>query len=273
MAKKKSEKLSDKEVAERVALAKHDMAVINKEIALKPFTMNQPYNLNLKGEQMQWLLKQDVMSNFAKGCILMEVKERENAQTFAHFREEVCGGMGQRIAETYMLFSKKCVELKNITAFGEKNWSKVITLLHGTTEEQLKEIEEKGIDGKSLDEFDGMSVRDFKRLLKTYKHDTDKVIKAETHTLKVERDSLVKENTKLKAQVESVTSPKAMLDVIANLDKIFMEFERKIQVVFCPALHDDLQTQAKIINRVDDMKSRIMQLGDRLDSFIGEELG
>jgi hypothetical protein len=197
--KKKSEELTEREIEARAALAARDTAVMQKEWALAPYNLGKLYDLGLRVQQAKWLLKQEVGIRFALGCILMEIKEHENLQTFAKILGEEFGGMAQRTAYNYMLFAKKCVDLPKLKSFAEDNWSKALVLMHSCTEDELKELEDKGLDGRVLDDMDGMSVRQLKAALRKHKHETDKIVRAETHALKVEKDALIKENEQLRA--------------------------------------------------------------------------
>lgn len=198
---KTHEVVTDEMTKERLALARRDIDIFTLEKTLEPYA-SEPYDIKMREKQMQWLLRQDVMSNFAKGCILLEVKERESFQTFGNFLEEACGGMRKSTAYNFMLFAKKCLELKKVKEFGEKNWSKMIALMDSCTDEELKEVEKNGIKGKALSEFDGYSVRDFKRELGKYKGDFDKTLKEETRNIALELDTTLKENKMLKAQLK-----------------------------------------------------------------------
>lgn len=273
MVDKKKEPRTDAQQKTDTALQKADFERQEKEWALAPYTANLGnYDRGIRVQQMQWLLQQDVMSHFAKGCILMEIKEREDAKTFSQILSEEFGGMSLRSAQHYMLYAKKCVDLKKIKEFGVKNWSKMITLMHSTTDEQLKEIEDKGINGKVLDEFDGLSVRDFKKLLKKYKTDTEKVVKAETHDLKVERDSLVKELDRLKAfdpenndvawsvpKMEAISKLHDELDTALRL----FAFDKRILA------HPELQAKVEGIQR--EIEARFKLFTDNWDAQVDEE--
>ncbi|MBI3755754.1 MAG: hypothetical protein HY265_06310 [Deltaproteobacteria bacterium] len=224
--KKKSESFAakpEKEQLAALALARQDVERIQKECALEPYAANLgKYDLNTRIQQGKWLLKQQAGIHFALGCVLMEIKERESLQSLAKILSDDFGGISQRHAYNLITFAKKCVDLKKIKEFAEDNWSKVIAMLNGNTEEQLKEIEEKGLHGKALDEFDGMSVRQFKQQLRKYKGDTEKVVRAETHTLKVQLEKTLKELDEAKAQL-----PQA--EDIAWQLKQFEEVEKKAQ--------------------------------------------
>jgi len=177
----------------------------------------------------------------------MEIKERENLQTFANTLTVNFGGMSQRDAYYHMAFAKKCVDLRKIKEFGEKNWSKTLALLHSTTDEQLKEIEEKGINGKVLDEYDGMSVRDFKKLLKKYKDDASKVIKEEVKNIETEKKLLIKEVDRLKAFDPEGKDASWSVEQMQVIDKMTDELDTALRkFVKDPRILDHPELQAKI---------------------------
>lgn len=170
-------------------------------MALEPYAMGQPYDLNQRVQQMKWLLKQDMMSHFAKGCILMEIMERETVQTFALTLTKEFGGMSRRSAFHYMTFTKKCIELPKLKTFAEENWSKALALFEGCTDEQLKEIEENGLDGKALDQYDGMSVREFKQRIAELTEENTKAEAKGRSGAKTEIKMLKDEVSRLREQI------------------------------------------------------------------------
>ncbi|NTU43275.1 MAG: hypothetical protein HGA78_09570 [Nitrospirales bacterium] len=135
------------------------------EEALAPYGMNQAYSLDLRVQQGKWLLRQEVGIRFALGCVLLEINARENFQTFGKVVSDEFG-LAKSAAYNYMAFAKKCMDLPKLKTFAEENWSKAVALLDSCTDEELKEIEDKGLNGKVLGEYDGLSVREFKQLLK-----------------------------------------------------------------------------------------------------------
>ena len=202
-----------------------------------------PYDLNLRIQQMQWLIKQDTVSHFMKGCILLEIKEHENLQTFAKILTDDFGGMSQRSAYHYMTFSQKCLQLPKIASFAETNWSKAIALYEGCTDEQLKEIEEKGLDGKVLDEYDGMSVREFKTRLTDLKKEQDTVVSKATKALRDENKALREESAKLRK--EQPADPILWLQgYIPEIDRAFEHLGR---------LLDEMAFDLRMINSDEGM--------------------
>lgn len=224
---KKHEEDTVGEQRAKLALARQDTDIFTTDKTLEPYALGQ-YDIKMRSLQMQTLLRQDVTSNFFKGCILLQVKQRENLQMLQTFLEDSCGGMSQRSAYYYMTYAKKCIELKKLKEFGEKNWSKLIALMHSCSDEELKEIEKNGIKGKALSEFDGYSVRDFKRELKKYKEDFEKTVKEEVRGIKLERDQALEENKNLKALV---VDPKTT----EGFDQLFKFVERKTDEIFTAA--------------------------------------
>jgi hypothetical protein len=219
--RKQSDHPTNEEILARRALMMRDLEMKKLEVALEPYGFGDDYNLKAYIEQGKWLLRQEAGIHLGLGCILLEIKHRENSQTFAKIISEDFGGMSQRCADNYMTFAKKCIELKKLQAFGEKNWSKLLALMHGMTDEQLKEIEEKGIDGKALDEFDDMSVRDFKRVIKKLTEKFDDTLAIKTLKLKSERDDLKNERDELKVQLIDPTLPE-------GVDAFFKTIEHKL---------------------------------------------
>ncbi len=189
MPKKKAEHLPAKRKA------------VVDEMALEPYAMGQPYDLSLRINQGRWLLRQEVGIRFALGCILMEIHQREDFQTFGKIISEEFGGMEKSTAYNYMAFAKKCIDLPKLKTFAEDNWSKAITLLNSCTDEQLKEIEDKGLDGKALDAYDGMSVREFKQRIAELSEENTKAEAKGRSGAKTEIKMLKDEVSRLREQI------------------------------------------------------------------------
>lgn len=218
---------TEEEIKANTALRKMDIDIFTTDKTLEPFALGE-YNIKMRSQQMQTLLRQDVTSNFFKGCILLQIKQRENLQTLQTFLEDSCGGMSQRSAYYYMTYAKKCIELKKLKEFGEKNWSKLIALMHSCSDEELKEIEKNGIKGKALSEFDGYSVLDFKRELKKWKTEGEKTVKEETRNISLQLNHALEENKNLKALVVDSKLPE-------GFDTLFKFVERKTDEIFVAA--------------------------------------
>lgn len=263
-----AKEIVDEKMKEKLALAKRDIEIFTLEKTLEPYSSGA-YDIKIREQQMQWLLRQDVMSNFAKGCILLEVKERENLQTFANFIENSCGGMSQRSAYYYMTYAKKCVELKKLKEFGEKNWSKLVALLHSCTDEELKEIEEKGIKGKALSEFDNYSVRDFKLALKKYKDEFDKTLKEETRNITLELNNTLEEIEVLRAQLKQPETDEEFEKAWRVAEKHFDETCRLFRNINLErVVGGDTHFRHKYARRIDTMKNEMESLyGIMLDAI------
>ena len=194
--------------------------------ALEPYGLNQPYDLNLRIQQGKWILKQIAGAGFALGCILLEIRERESLQALAKILAEDFGGMSQRSAYNYMTFAKKCIDLPRLKAFGEDNWSKVIALIDASTDEQLKEIEINGINGKILDEYDGMSVREFKALLNDQKEQLNDADKKADKKYKDQVSALNKENKDLRARIPGENYDEYINKYVPEIEEAFSHVVR-----------------------------------------------
>jgi len=209
----------------------NEINAANRERALQSYADNVPYDKDRVIREGKFFLRHIAAAKFELGKRLLILKEFESVQTFALIVQDEFGGMSRRSVFHYMAFAKKCMDLPKLKAYGEENWSKVLTLLNSCTDEQLKEIEKNGIDGKVLDEYDGFSVREFKTLLKQYKKDAEKAIGKQIAKLEERNNAITIENRILRAQIDRQTpkqigeSIKAVeksintaIDIIANLD-------------------------------------------------------
>jgi hypothetical protein len=161
--------------------------------AIEPYTDNLPYDRERVVAECHFFLRHEAACRYEIGKRLLILNEKEDFQTFRNLIQDEFGGIHKSTAYNYIAFAKKCTELPRVKQFGENNWAKVLALMNGCTDEQLKEIEERGVMGKALDEFDGMSVRDFKRLIIKLKDNFDKTLAVEIHSIKLERDGAIRQ--------------------------------------------------------------------------------
>ena len=249
---------------------------MKKEWALEPYSSNLgEYDLKTRIQQGKWLLKQQAGIHFALGCVLMEIKERENLQSFAKIISNEFGGMSQRNAYNCMTFAKKCVDLKKIKEFAEDNWAKVIALLHGTTEEQLKEIEEKGINGKALDEFDGMSVSQFKKQLMKYKAKAEGMDDKELRRMIKRNEGLEEENKRLKTASKIPELPEEFADYMKEIEHKVTEIIVMARRLNFDEVHKDVPEgpiRAKYYQSVKIMETQFKNIiEDMREHIIGKE--
>lgn len=221
MANRKAPTYTPEEQEMNAALARRDVTVKLVEHALGPYGMAQPYDRSLRIQQVKWLLRQEVEVRFSIGCILLQMREMECA-TFAQILSENFPEISKRTAYHYMLYAKKCMELPGLKAFAEDNWMKALTLLETCTDDELKEIEEKGINGKVLGEYDDMSAREFKQEimeLRKYKDKFDKTLQEKTAEVTKSLNAALKENEKLRALIEPPELPEEFSEVMDDLGK------------------------------------------------------
>lgn len=261
MAKKSDKKNS------KMTLEPHEVIQRRNEINLNYFIPDLPDEESLVIKHVQYYMKQEAVSKYEQGRGLlwlqakMRIREAQaqtdfqalgdseasvrasahleaGVRTFGQLLEEEFGGMPRRTAYDRMAFAKKCFNLPKIKEFGDKNWSKVTALLHGTTDEQLKDVEVNGILGIPLDEFDGLTVKQFKEEIKKLRHDTDKIVKEETKTIEAEKKALICENQHLRSLVSPVNTPEEFKATWDNCIKGLEDVMRKLNHLDFDPVHD-----------------------------------
>jgi hypothetical protein len=147
---------------------------------------------------------QYVRANLEIGQILREHRDLCRAKTAADGRtyenrfDRLVARLGFTIRHAYQLITVACgvAQLPSLTTLANRNWSKALTLIQGTTEEQIAQIA-SGQSDLTLDEIDKMPVRKLKVELRRLETEKDKLIARETAVLRKERDDLVKDVARL----------------------------------------------------------------------------
>ena len=233
-----------------------------------------PYDLNLRIQQMQWLIKQDTVSHFMKGCILLEIKQHENLQTFAKILADDFGGMSQRSAYHYMTFAQKCHDLPKIASFAETNWSKAIALYEGCTDEQLEEIEEHGLDGKVIDAYDGMSVREFKQLVAQQAEDISQAEERGKASAKAKIKSLNEELNELRAQVPNGPDSSWAEKALTQIEGLMIELDNRMShMAFDPRMVDNDNLKAQVEGFYSRSRKRFIEFIDKWEKYCGYKVG
>ncbi|MDA8085207.1 MAG: hypothetical protein M0Z75_00720, partial [Nitrospiraceae bacterium] len=182
------------------------------------------------------------------------------------------GGMHPATAYNYMLFAKKCVDLKKIREFAADNWSKVLALLHSCTEEELKEIEEKGLEGNVIGKYDGKSVREFKKILEKRDRDDQAVIREAEKAHKKEMKHLLEKIERLEPFDPENKSGDWALDQLKVVDDILGEADRALRKFrLDKRLRETPEVMAKISGLIERMRVRVEDLSGDFDAFLGEE--
>jgi hypothetical protein len=171
---------------------------------------------------------QYVRANLELGQILREHRDltRDNGARF----DLLCAGVGLTSRHAYQLITvaSAVAQIPSLETMANANWTKALTLIQGTTDDQIAQIA-SGQGDLALDEIDRMSVRKLKTRLRELTHDSDSLIKRATNALRKERDDLIKERDQALAVIdpswkalekESKTLRRAALEVVESVRRM-----------------------------------------------------
>ncbi|MBF0556282.1 MAG: hypothetical protein HQK96_17335 [Nitrospirae bacterium] len=252
-------------------LASKETDLVTTEEMLTPYGLNQPYDLSLRVQQGKWLLQQEIQVRFPLGCILLEIKEKESHKKFVSILSEEFGGMSERYAYKYMVFTKKCIELPKLRQFAEKNWSKAIALLESCSDDSIKEIEEKGINGKALEEYDGLSVVEFKALIKKLTKKQDK--NPELDQAIMENNQLRQERDALRLRVPNGPDASWASNMLQEIENTFMRLDGYLSsIAFDARIIGDDNLQAQVVGLHARMMDRFYRFEQRWEDYTGQKI-
>ena len=106
---------------------------------------------------------------------------------------------GYRLAKT----AEAVARLPTLKDLADRQYSHALTLIEGTTEEQLTAIAADQLQELPLDEISRMSVRQLRQRLRKLTDQTAKIVAAETRTLRSERDALEEDLAAARAAIGS----------------------------------------------------------------------
>lgn len=253
-------------------LASKSTDVVTTEEILSPYGLNQPYELTVRVQQVKWLLKQVAQTHFPLGCILLELKEKESHEKFVSLLSEEFSGMSERSAYYYMTFAKKCIELPKLRNFAESNWSKAIALLESCSDESLKEIEEKGINGKALEDYDGYTHKEFKSLIEKLKKQVGN--NPELRNIELENNQLRQERDALRLRVPNGPDASWASNMLAEIEASFMRLDSYLtSIAFDARIIGDDNMQAQVVGLHARMMDRFWRFEQRWEDYTGQKIG
>lgn len=180
------------------ALEAHDIELMQRESKTEQLEGVQPYSRELYISEIRFLVSRTVSDIMDAGKRLLVIKEKEGYGNFTKICEEEIG-IPHSTAYRFMNAALKSGKFPQINFKDFSHVGKVYALLEAP-EEELKELEEKGIlAGYGVDELQAMSVKQMRDLIKKLKTETDKVVKEEVKGLEAEKKALIKENERLAA--------------------------------------------------------------------------
>ncbi len=180
------------------ALEAHDIELMQRENRTEQLEGDSPYNKDVYIYECRFLMQKTAQAMIEMGKRLLVIKEKEGRGNFMKICEEEIG-IPYRTASRFMNTALKAGKFPKIQTGQFGQFGSVYALLEAP-EEELKELEEKGIlAGYGVDELQAMSVKEMRDLIKKLKTETDKVVKEEVKGLVAEKKALIKENERLAA--------------------------------------------------------------------------
>jgi hypothetical protein len=133
------------------------------------------------------------------GRILLEHRQlcAENDTRVGALIERI--GLTRSNAYALIRVAGAVAQFPKLRDLADRQFSHVLALLHGTTEEQLEQIASGALPDLTLDDVDKLSVRELKKRVKALTEDSDKRVTRETKVLLKERDELVKARDEIQA--------------------------------------------------------------------------
>lgn len=196
MPKKQEKKAAKKEPKKKAAPAKTQDPEAERNALTVKLEGDLPYDRNIYVNEVRFLMKQTAEAIIEIGKRLLVIKEKEGFGNFMKVVEEEIG-IPHRTATRFMNTAIKAEKFPVIQALATvSKVNKVYTLLEAP-EEDLKELEKKGVlAGKDMDELQRMSVKDMRELVKELRSGLNKATQKEM-------DELQKKNATMKQELDN----------------------------------------------------------------------
>ena len=253
------------------ALKAHDIELMQRENRTEQLEGDSPYNKDVYVFECRFLMQRTAEAIIEIGKRLLVLKEKEGHGDFTKIVEEEIG-IPYTSANRFMNVAIKTGKFPKIDFSQFGRISNVYSLLEAP-EEELKELEEKGIlAGYGVDELQAMSVKKMRDLIKKLKTETDKVVKEEVKGLEAEKKALIKENERLAAfdpegrdigwSEEQIKTVKLSLNGFNDTARRFVFDDRILE-------HPELQV--KIEGIMAEAEASLNLLKENWENFVSED--
>lgn len=260
---------TDKKV--ETALTAHDAELLSREVNTSLLEGDIPYNKETYVLRIKLSFKRTVEEMLFAGKWLLVMKEREGHGNFIGIVEDEIG-VPYKTAQRCMNAALKAGKFPGIEFAKMDKLSNLYTLLEAP-DEDLAELEEKGIlAGRTIDELDGMSVKNLKDEIRRLKGDINKVVKEEVKGLAAERKALLNEVKRL-----SVNDPEGkdldwsekQAEEIRAATQAYTDAIRRF--VFDERILDHPELQVKVEGILAEAKASLRLLDENWENFVTED--
>ena len=205
------------------------------------------------------------------GKRLLVLKEKEGHGDFTKIVEEEIG-LPIRTASRFMNTAMKAGKFPKID-FGQfGRFGNVYALLEAP-EEELKELEEKGIlAGYGVNELKAMSVKEMRNLIKKLETETNKIVKEEVKGLEAEKKALIKENERLASfdpEGRDINWSEDQMEAVKSSLGVFNDTSRRF--VFDDRMLEHPELQVKIEGILAEAEASLDLLKENWENFVSED--
>lgn len=150
-------------------------------------------------EEVKCLMVTHARTYIEIGRRLIEIREKTQPGEWLR----ILAGLGfqQRAAYDYMAVASKIEGMPRLKDLAENSFSKVLTLIQSTTEEDLAAIA-NGQGELKLDDIESMSVRKLKDALRKRTLEVDAIVAEETKTLRAETEAAIRRAETAEAELK-----------------------------------------------------------------------
>lgn len=253
------------------ALEAHDIELMQRENRTEQLEGDSPYNKDVYIYECRFLMQKTAEAMIEMGKRLLVLKEKEGHGDFTKIVEEEIG-LPIRTASRFMNTAMKAGKFPKID-FGQfGRFGNVYALLEAP-EEELKELEEKGIlAGYGVDQLKAMSVKEMRVLIKKLETETDKVVKEEVKGLETEKKALIKENQRLAAfdpEGRNIDWSEEQMKAVKSSLGGFNDTARRF--VFDDRILEHPELQIKVEGLLAEAEASLNLLKENWQNFVSED--
>jgi hypothetical protein len=166
-----------------------------------------------------------IRANLEMGALLREHRElclsrqaadgRSDANRFDLLVERL--GFGIRQAYRLITVASGVAAMPSLRNLAEANWTKALALIEGSSDEQIAQIS-SGQGDLTLDEIDGLSVRQLKTRLRQSELEVGKIVAAETKKLRSDLEAVTEDLTLARSALDAdVAATRKTVDAVRAL--------------------------------------------------------
>lgn len=253
------------------ALEAHDIEVMSRKVKTELIEGDSPYNKDLYVYECRFLMQKTAEAMIEMGKRLLVIKEKEGHGNFTKICEEEIG-LPVRTASRFMNAAIRTGKYPKID-FGQFGRSGNVYALLEAPEEDLKELEEKGVlAGRDMDALNGMSVKEMRAEIKRLRGDVDKVVREEVKGLAAERKALLNEVQRLSVNDpdgKDIDWSEAQMKAVNEALRGFNDTSRRF--VFDDRILEHPELQVKVEGLLAEAEASLRLLKENWENFVCED--